>query len=1131
MALGAPEDRACWERVSSKSDGYSIYTKPIEKSDSDDREYRLIQLDNKLQVLLVSDPKADKAAASLDVGVGHLHDPDDMPGLAHFCEHLLFMGTEQYPKENEYSEYLNRNSGHSNAFTATTNTNYYFSVAPNALSGALSRFAGFFHSPLFAPSCTTRELNAVDSENKKNQQNDLWRTYQVNKHLSKPGHVWSKFGSGNKESLTRVGKELKEKSRLESHSLRASLLGGSLAPSPISSRAASPAPSISSVGSETDTDGGVVGRETRRRLVEWWSQEYCASRMRLAVIGKDSLDDLATLVTENFSRIANRGRDPLPIIPDNPFGPEEKGTIVSIQTVMAFHCMEISFPLAWQPPLWQFKPSNFLSDLIGNEGPGSLHSYLKGKGWITALVSGQQALARGFAMFRVTLYMTSDGFLHYREIMEAVFSFVSLLKSTPLPLWYQHEMSALSNIRFRFQEKRRPEDYAVWLSETLSSPYPRSLILKAPQVVWPWEADGRGPMEATHILNSLRVDESRTVLLAQKEEHVKVAGEQEWSTEPWYGTQYRVDRYDAAFLKVAESLNTTSVFKLPVPNEFIPQDLSVDRLSAAEPQPRPHLIRNTRLSALWYKKDDRFWNPKTHFILEIRSPEANASPMSSVLNKLFADLVTDSLTEYSYSADVAGLTYYFMPSTLGAFLVITGYNDKLHVLLRHVLDRIRNLQVLSDRLDVMKEQTKREWENFFLGQTYRISDYYTRYLLNERQWTIQEKLEALSSVTVQGVRGHAEKLLSRTRANVLVVGNTREEEAAAMVQIVEECLGAAPLSNPEPVDLSLSLPEGHLLIHKTGSNFVWSMKVPNPNEPNSALTYYLHYGSHTDRRNRVLNALLTQIISEPAFNILRTQEQLGYIVSASTWTAPGANESGLRIVVQSERSPVYLENRVEAFLDYMKTELGEMGEEIFTEQKNGLKMKWLEAPKNLPEETSRYWGHIDSGYLDFFQRSDDSTFLETVTKADIYAHFMSKVHPSSKTRAKVSVHCLSQKPRPGHISLAAAEAFVHEVKNVPVDVDALHWREELMADGEPTTSDFAKFWQKALAGTSPAIAGKLLVAMQTLVQKFPSEKDAEGSLNSDVVHIDNVLAFKESLNVSERPYPLVEWKDLPTAHL
>ena len=142
----------------------------------------------------------------------------------------------------------------------------------------------------------------------------------------------------------------------------------------------------------------------------------------------------------------------------------------------------------------------------------------------------------------------------------------------------------------------------------------------------------------------------------------------------------------------------------------------------------------------------------------------------------------------------------------------------------------------------------------------------------------------------------------------------------------------------------------------------------NPNEPNSALTYYVHYGSKIDRRLRVTAALLTQILSEPAFNILRTKEQLGYIVSADAWSAPGDNDAGLRIVVQSERGPVYLEERVEAFLDHMKGVIELMTDEEFAEQKNGLERKWREVVKNLDEEVSRFWAHIDSGYLDFLRR-------------------------------------------------------------------------------------------------------------------------------------------------------------------
>lgn len=173
----------------------------IVKPTVDDRLYRLITLPNGLDVLLISDPTTDKASAALDVNVGHLCDPETVPGLAHFCEHLLFMGTEKYPVENEYSVFLSEHGGSSNAFTGAENTNYYFDVASGDLYGALDRFAQFFIAPLFNASGTEREMNAVDSEHKKNIQVDTWRLYQLEKDLSNPAHPYIKFGTGDINTL------------------------------------------------------------------------------------------------------------------------------------------------------------------------------------------------------------------------------------------------------------------------------------------------------------------------------------------------------------------------------------------------------------------------------------------------------------------------------------------------------------------------------------------------------------------------------------------------------------------------------------------------------------------------------------------------------------------------------------------------------------------------------------------------------------------------------------------------------------------------------------------------------------------------------------------------------------------
>jgi insulysin len=201
-----------------------------------------------------------------------------MPGLAHFCEHLLFMGSAQFPQENAYSEFIHAHGGSTNAWTAASNTNYFFSIGADHLSGALQRFAGFFHSPLFEATCTTRELKAVNSEHKKNAQSDTWRMFQVSKSLSRPGHPYTKFGSGNLHSLTIAGRA------------KAKLLGST--PDPVSTQVdvnnASPENSNDVEAALQGEDGGLVGQETRRRVMEWWETHYSASSMNLAILGKGS---------------------------------------------------------------------------------------------------------------------------------------------------------------------------------------------------------------------------------------------------------------------------------------------------------------------------------------------------------------------------------------------------------------------------------------------------------------------------------------------------------------------------------------------------------------------------------------------------------------------------------------------------------------------------------------------------------------------------------------------------------------------------------------------------------------------------------------------------------------------------
>jgi insulysin len=137
----------------------------------------------------------------------------------------------------------------------------------------------------------------VDSEHKKNSQSDAWRILQLAKGTSLPGHPWNKFGTGDRNSLSAYGRavaarriqEAKKQNGQPNPNIVANGVVNGLANGDAISADSftiDPANPLPALESENDPDGGPVGRETRKRLMEWWEKEYCAGRMKLAIVGR-----------------------------------------------------------------------------------------------------------------------------------------------------------------------------------------------------------------------------------------------------------------------------------------------------------------------------------------------------------------------------------------------------------------------------------------------------------------------------------------------------------------------------------------------------------------------------------------------------------------------------------------------------------------------------------------------------------------------------------------------------------------------------------------------------------------------------------------------------------------------------
>merc|ERR1719221_827234 len=167
----------------------------------DRRGYLFSELTNGLQVLNVMDNRSNYKAVAVAVQAGSFDDPVSLPGLAHFCEHMLFLGTKKYPTPSGFDDFTTAHGGMSNAYTANDVTVYYAQYTEPGSSGGLDRFADFFREPTFNRTFVEKEVHAIDSEHAKNVQDPMRRVLSTLYSIADPDSPLSRFHTGNVETL------------------------------------------------------------------------------------------------------------------------------------------------------------------------------------------------------------------------------------------------------------------------------------------------------------------------------------------------------------------------------------------------------------------------------------------------------------------------------------------------------------------------------------------------------------------------------------------------------------------------------------------------------------------------------------------------------------------------------------------------------------------------------------------------------------------------------------------------------------------------------------------------------------------------------------------------------------------
>lgn len=889
-SVPAPEQRHAPAPVGTAADAPDGSDAPVTlvQSPNDHRDYRYLTLDNDLRVLLVSDPTADKAAASLTVFRGSYDETEAWPGLAHFLEHMLFIGTAKYPEVDAYQQFISRNGGSSNAYTAGDHTNYFFDVHPEQFPAAMDRFAQFFISPLFDPEYVAREKNAVNSEYQLQIKADNWRGSAVVNQVINPAHPQSRFSIGSLETL---------------------------------------------------------GEGVREALVEFFESAYSADQMVLVALSNQPLDEMAAWVGPMFEQIENRRIGPAPARPPL-FTEGELPAVLNYRTIKDGYRVVYNFPIPPEAPYYRQKPAEYVSNLIGHEGEGSLHQRLQQAGWIESLAVGTGSFDRGNSLLVVDIALTDTGYANVDKVTDALFDYVALLQRNAPEAWRYQEQARVAELGFRFQEPSSATAFVYQVAPRFMD-YPPQDVLAAPYLMEEFDADLIGRYIAALTPDNVLVEIAGPDVPTDARER-------------WFDVPYALERRAPA-----RTPSGLSGLALPEPNRYLPGSLAV---LPDDPTP-PQLALARPGLTLWSDRDTEFGTPRANLYLSLGVPDGFATPADLARATLYSRVVQDSLTATVYPAYLAGLGYGLDADGYGFELRVSGYDDKQLELVEVVLDRLVRCEVEPARFAALRDELLRDWRNYRDERPSTQAYGALGYLLLSSRWPPETLIEALgdsdAADLVDWCRAHTGTF------NVLALdhGNIAADAPWALAATLRErlSLGAFPRYQPAVTEIRGA-----------------SLYPLDIDHEDAAMVLYLQ--DPDDRvETRARGALASSVLRQAYFTSLRTEQQLGYVVAVANQSV--RDRGGLAFMVQSPvASPAELVQRTREFLESELDVVRAMPEDEFLSYRQGLVGRLQERDRNLAGRGARLWQELDLGHTGFDSREQLAAAVADLTRDDLLAY-------------------------------------------------------------------------------------------------------------------------------------------------
>uniref|UniRef100_A0A8C7D8G2 Nardilysin b (N-arginine dibasic convertase) n=1 Tax=Oncorhynchus kisutch TaxID=8019 RepID=A0A8C7D8G2_ONCKI len=841
-----------------------------------------------------------QSAAALCISVGSFSDPEDLPGLAHFLEHMVFMGSEKYPAENGFDAFLKKHGGSDNASTDCERTIFQFDVQRKYFREALDRWAQFFICPLMIEDAIDREVEAVDSEYQLARPSDSHRKEMLFGSLARPKHPMGKFCWGNAQTLKHEPREKQI--------------------------------------------------NTYQRLRDFWKRYYSAHYMTLTVQSK----------------------------------------VVPVRKV---HALTVTWALPPQGKQYRVKPLHYISWLIGHEGAGSILSLLRKKCWALALFGGNSETGfdqnTTYSIFSISITLTDEGFQNFHQVVHLVFQYMKMLQTLGPQQRIYEEIQKIEANEFHYQEQTDPIEYVENICENMQL-FPKEDFLTGDQLMFEYNP------EVISLALALLTPERANLLLLSPEHEGYCSHK-----EKWFGTNYSMEDLPEEWARRwAGDFDLNPDLHLPAENKFIATDFTLKPSDCPDTEVPVRIVNNER-GCLWFKKDNKFKIPKAYVRFNLLSPMIQKSPENLVLFDIFVNILAHNLAEPAYEADVAQLEYKLIAGEHGLVIRVKGFNHKLPLLLNLIVDHLADFTAEPGVFNMFAEQLKKTYFNILIKPE-RLGKDVRLLILEHCRWSVIQKYQAImKGLTVDDLMTFVSSLKAQLYTEGLVQGNFTSTESMKFLQYFIDKLQFKRLSVEVPVLFRVvELPQKPHLC---------KVKSLNKGDANSEVTVYYQSDALTTRLpcrpfNEVLSLLLCSQMhmEEPCFDFLRTKETLGYQVYPTCRNTSGV--LGFSITVETQATKFntdYVETKIEEFLVSFGEKMTNLTDEAFKTQVTALiKLKECEDT-HLGEEVDRNWFEVVTQQYVFDRLNREIEALKLITKAELVSWFMEHRDTTSK---KLSVH-------------------------------------------------------------------------------------------------------------------------------